>query len=137
MQIILIILVCLFSGSVAGDEIEKEFELFFQEPLRKIKQVKFTMYAIQENAGVMNIRVNLNIIGITKVLILHPKNNTCSDDPVRVAGFTLNPKYKIPYIDFRSRSFCISGKATYLLYVKTKDNKYYTGFKNFAITYND
>jgi len=126
------------SSIVVGNEVKQEFELFFNTSLNKVKliktKIKIEMAEIQETTSFVDIRLVMNVHGAEKVLVLQPKNNVCAGSPVRVAAFSMKSKYNIPYISLKARSLCFMNKLTYLIYLKTSNNKFYASSKTVIVS---
>jgi hypothetical protein len=138
---------CAVQAKQPNDTIETVFESFFGEPFQQAlghKEVQIVVDKLQADPSVIPLTLKFSVNAVEKVLLLKLKNTgyyptgyfsqACADEPVLLASYILNPEKRILEIENRISTTCTQHTITLLLWVKTKDGRFYSNYVNFRTT---
>lgn len=139
---------CTAWSEPSRDTIENAFESFFGIPFQQTvsysEELKIVVDKVVHEPEVFPVKLQFNVKGIEKVLLLKLKNTgyyrsgylnqKCADEPVFIASYQLNPDKHVKEIENRLHTHCDRHEITLLLWVRTKDGKIYSTNATFRTT---
>jgi len=147
----LIIIGLLISLSVTSStdyapEVKNEFHKFFGESLPEViqaKQVDLIVEKTQEMPDQIPIKMQFNVSGVDKVLLLKVPSNgysnegqyfeSCKNEPVYIAGFNFKKNTNVTELETRLKTSCVAHQVILMMWVKT-DSGYQLDTTTFQTT---